>query len=248
PADLTSRRTCSKPPATRPQMRTSPGGSQPHSQCTDGSRALILERGKLSILPAVIIGEPRPAEPQHRGRTQLLHLRGEPLGLQQPRRLLFSRDRVEDRGQRQFQCPGDGNLTADALQLHLNRDIMHAEKSTGDAVKDAKGRDSGEHGLNRGPLAPIGPVIYQGQHGDIPQMEGGWAMSEEAEAQAIQGHRLVVAVLNMPDTSTLTKASGRRRLKVTRAAPITATPGDEDPFQGIGTLFSHLSPPFVMLR
>src|SRR5262245_41720416 len=125
---------------------------------------------------------------------------------------------------------------------------MQAEKRAGDAVKDAKGRDSGEHGFDRGPLARIGPVVHQGQHSDIPQMESSRAMGKQAEAEPIQGHRPVVALLHLPDAPALTKPFGRRRLKVTRTAPITATARDKDPFQGIGTVFSHLRPPFVVLR
>src|SRR5262245_12222561 len=79
-------------------------------------------------------------------------------------------------------------------------------------------------------------------------MEGSWAMGKQAEAEPVQRHLLVVALLHLPDAPALTKPFGRRRFKVTRTAPITATARDKDPFQGIGTVFSHLRPPFVVLR
>jgi hypothetical protein len=64
-------------------------------------------------------------------------------------------------------------------------------------------------------------------------------MGGDPDAESIQWDLTVVAVLDMPDTTAFTKASGWRRFEVARTPPITATSPHKNPFEVIGNQFSH---------
>src|SRR5438093_1067491 len=112
----------------------------------------VLERRELPIFSTVVEGEALCRETKALGGTQLLGFGGEPRRLVEGGVLVFPSDWIGHRSEPVLNGIGDRQAAMNPVKMQVEGCISKSQEVRQKAVKDTKGWDLLDHGLERGQL------------------------------------------------------------------------------------------------